>query len=667
VAESETVPVPPPADAPPHGPRTDGTSTRKTGPPSLLGISLTRAEVERIVLLSSLLFLSSLLLVVGRTTRDALFLTRYPVTWIAPMWLAVGVFSGVVAIAYERAIRRLPRARFASAFALGSAASYVALRVAIGQDVGPAYLVFAVWSEIVANLSAMLAWSIAQDLYDARRAKRMFGLLGAGRIAGTVVSGLGAGAIAPVIGTENLIFVLIAALLGVALLCRVTARRHLPAVPEHSGDRALEQKLPPLRRSRYVLAIAGTILVLYTVLTIGDYQFKAIARAAYPDRDSLARFMGTFYGAVGFVGLLVQFIVTPRMLDRFGVLGGAATMPVAFVTSSTLLLAFPSVAVAAVLKASDHALQFSIFDATLQLLLFPFPPAQRERVRALVFALMKPLGYGLGALLLVFLAPAVGRAGLDPAASASRLGWLSVPLGLSILPMLFAVRRGYVDAMRGTLMRGKLAEERAPHEGRLTGLLATALESSDAPQVLFAMDRLRSIEPDRLRAALPALAEHASPRVRAAAMRQAWSLAGPAAVTFARGRLVDPDPEVRSLAVQALAHALGEDAHEELVWLASQRDDAVRAAAIAALLGRCGLDGMLDGAPRLRALLDSEDAADRVVAARVLGIVGQPSLERAVGRLLADGDLPSLRRGSCPCSSLRSRIARSARPRRTPS
>lgn len=620
-----------------------------------LGIAINRAELDRILLLSSLLFLAALLLVVGRTARDALFLTRFPVTWIAPMWVAYGTVSAVVALGYERAIRRLPRARFGMTFALFAAATYVILFVLIRHDVEPAYFIFAIWCEVIANLAAMLSWTIAQDLYDARSAKRAFRWIGTGRITGTIVSGLTAGAIAPIIGTENLILVLVAALLLVALLCRTITRRH-GAVTSNRRDELSKTKPEPMSamlRSPYVAAIAATTLVLFTVLTIGDYQFKAIARSTYQTRDQLASFMGIFYGAVGFVGLFVQFVVTPRILKRWGVVGAAAVLPIVFLASSALLVIVPSMASATLLKTSDNALQFSIFDITLQLLLFPFPPTQREHVRTLSFAIMKPLGYGVGATLLFVFAPSgtATVAGPDLITAAAHLGWLTLPLGLAVLPMLRPIHHGYVDAMRGTLIRGRLPDDLPAEQSRLDRALAEALSSNDAPQVLFALDRLRQIDPARVRAALPALTRHAAPQVRAAALRASWTLAHEGRVEISRERLDDEDPEVRGLAVETIARTLHEDAHDELCALASRDDDAVRAAAIGALLRHGGLDGMLDGAPRLRTLLESSNPHDRIVAAQTLGLAGQTSLERALARLLDDPD-PTVREAALVAAAM---------------
>lgn len=639
----------------------------------VLGVTLTHVELERAALLFGLLFLTALMLVVGRTTRDALFLSRFPVGWIGPMWMAYGIASSVAALAYAGIAGRLPRARFAVAFALFSAAAYAALRVLIGHEVRAAYLVFYVGSDIISNFTAVLVWAIAQDLHDPRSAKRLFGLIGAGQVVGTIACGLGAGAVAPIVGTENLLFVLIAALLLIAYLIRLLAARHpLPTAQPVGGEQAIEARLQrmPVWRSRYALSVALFLLILFAVLTVGDYQFKAIATATYPSRDGLARFMGFFYGAVGALGLLVQFAVMPRLLRRWGVLGGLVTMPAAFVAATAALLGAPSLVFASILKASDNGLQFTIHDATTQLLLFPFPPALRERVRTLASAIAKPLGCSLGAILLIAAAPRAGQ-GAVPLEQAARLGFWSLPLGLAAIALIPLVHRGYVGAMRRTLIRREMDSSDVAYGPQTRALFKEAVRSEDSPQALFAIDQLRQHDPALLLEELPALARHRSARVRALAVRLAAELEHPAGPELARAAIADRSAAVRVAAVEALASLLREDAYDELLALAnggagtasgepsgaeaapgepSGADEALRAAAIAALVRDCGLDGMLDGAPRLRALLDSASPHDRVAAARVLGMVGHASLQRALARLLADPD-PEVRRAAVRAAS----------------
>jgi CRP-like cAMP-binding protein/HEAT repeat protein len=619
------------------------------------GLGGASPELERAALLFALLFLTAAVLIIGRTAREALFLTRFPVTWIAPMWLAYAVVSPIAAAGYASIIVRLPRVRFITLFTALAALTYAVLRVLIGLEVRAAYAVFWVWSDVIANFTAVAVWTLAQDLYDARSAKRVFGVLGIGQILGTVVCGFATGGIVHALGTENLLFVLIALLLAIAALAVLLARRSPPraSASRRADDPSQAPGRMPVWRSRYVGSIVVLIALLFIALTIGDYQFKAIVRTTYPDRDELARFFANFWGALGLVSLSVQLFITPRLLRRFGVLAGMLAMPAAFTASSLLLLGFPTLLCAAVLKGSDNGLQYTVHDPTTQLLLFPIPEAQRDRVRTLLSAIVKPVGCGLGALALMLLVPRAGAHGTGHALvlEASRLGLFTIPVGLAAIAVALLVRAGYVDAMRRTLMRREVApDDLAPTPSALA-FLEDALRSPSFPQVGFAVDRLRELDPERIRVALPDLARHPSARVRALSLELTTELDDPRGAELARAALEDEDPRVRVAAVRALGAILREDAHDELVRLADKHDDDdVQCAAIAGLLRDCGLDGMLDGAPRLRALLSSRDANERIAAARVLGMVGNTSLQRALGRLVADPDV-AVRRAAIQAAS----------------
>lgn len=615
-----------------------------------LGVNIAPAELERTLWLFALLFLAALVLVVGRTARDALFLTRFPVTWIAPMWIAYAGVSSLTAIAFAPLFARTPRVRLVLGFALAASLSLAALRVAIAYDLGPAYLVFYVWSEVVANLTSVLVWTIAQDLHDAQSAKRLFGIIGSGRAIGTLVCGFVTGSIVRTIGTENLIFVLIGAFGAIAAITlRIDGLSPLP-VPTAAGERAIVDRTTSLSilRSRYLVALGVMTLLLFTALTVGDYQFKAIARATYPDTDELAHFMANFYGLMGLAGIFVQLVITPRLLDRFGVAAGMLAMPLCFTAATLLLFVAPGVPLAAVLKGSDNALQFTIHDATLQLLFFPIPPAQRERVRTHMGAVLKPLGYAVGAMLLIAIAPSAAEStpGPELVERAAWLGLYTVPLGLAVLALVPFVRRGYVRAMRRTLVRREIEPDDAATNPSALRLLRGALASQDSPQVLFALDRLREVAPEVVLEAIPRLASHAAPEVRAVALRQARELGHEDGAALGRAAFHDVARQVRVEAVETVAAQLCDDAHDDMLRLAASTDDpATRTAAIAALVRYCGLDGMLDGAPLLRGLLDSDDPKERTAAARVLGMVGEASLFRALARLLRDAD-PDVRRAA---------------------
>jgi CRP-like cAMP-binding protein/HEAT repeat protein len=605
-----------------------------------LGASLSPIELERTAILFGLLFVAAFVLVVGRSARDALFLTRFPVSWVGPMWIAYAAVSVVAALGYARLARRVPRVPLVLGFCAVSAVSYLVLRWLVALDLATAFFVLAVWSEVVANFSAVLVWALAEDLHDARSAKRLFGFIGAGRILGIALSGLSTGSLVRVVGTEGLLVVLAVALVGMAGLTLVLARRH-PA-PPRAPEEGEPAAAPPPRavRTPYVLSLAALTLLLFAAVTIGDYQFKAIARSVHPERDELASFLGLFYAGVGAFGLAVQLGVSRRLLSRFGVAAGMLVMPAAYLAATAALLASPGLLLAAMMKGSDNGLQYTLQEATQQILFYPFTAEARERVRTWISAVCKPLGCGIGAGLLLWLVPPgqTVEPGASLVASAARLGLWTLPLCALALGLVPVVRRGYIDAMRRSLARREIEPAGMASGPTVRALLRGALASDSFAQVLFAVDRLREIEPSLVREALPRLAGHRSQRVRALALRLSTELDDPRAADLARPLLRDVDADVRVAAVQAIADQLREDAHDELSTLARSPDIAVRNAAIAALVSQCGLDGMLDGAPMLRALLDGPDPAGRAEAARVLGLAGRASLQRALARLIADED-----------------------------
>ncbi|MCC6524967.1 MAG: HEAT repeat domain-containing protein [Polyangiaceae bacterium] len=610
----------------------------------------------RTALLFLLLFLAALVLVVGRAARDALFLTRFPVSWVAPLWIAYAAVAGLVAVGYARLADRLPRRGFALGFAAVGCVSYGALRVLIGLDVAWAYVVFYVWSEVVANLMAVVGWTLAQDLHDARSARRAFGWIATGRVVGMTVSGFLTGALAQAVGTLDLFYVLMAAFALFGALVWLLARGSRLPEPRAAGEGVIEARLRrlPVLRSRDVRTIALATLVLFAILTVGDYPWKAIARSALPDRDALAGFMGLFYGVLGAAAVVVQLVVAPRLLERFGVMAGMVLVPLVFTLASAAVGLYPSLGLAAVMKGSDNGLQFTVHEASLQMLLFPYPSEQRSRVRTLLAGIVKPLGYGLGGLALMLLAPGAEEApGPELVAEVALLALVTVPLGLGVLGLMPAVRRGYLDAMRRSLMRHEVGDDGELDRTALAGL-REALASDDALRVGFAAQKLRELDLPSLRAAVPRLARHAAPRVRALALGLARELDHEAAPELARAALTDPDVEVRRRAIEALATCRHEDVLGELEALAARDDDpALAETATAELLLHCGLDGMLLGAPRLAALLHSPVASQRISAAHVLGMVGKGSLVRSLAPLCDDPEREVRRAALAACVRVR--------------
>ena len=602
-------------------------------------------EGRRTALLFLHLLLASSVFILGRTVRDTLFLTYYPVPLskaLPWMFILYGVASALTVAVYSRFADKVARHRLIGiSIAVGIVTYLGTWAVARTGTATWIYPVFYVWSEVAANLFIVQFWTLANDLHDARSAKRLFGTIGSARILGVVIVGLVAGSIVKAIGTTQLLFVLAGMMACIAGLAFLLAKE--PRV-EGAGASARRHGPPPkIIGDPYVRVLALMILLVFTALTIGDYQFKAIARASYRG-DELARFFSLFYAATGTISFLFQIFITPRLLARLGVGVGMSVMPMVFGGASALLFFIPKLAVVTPMKFADNGFQYTIHDTTLQALYVPFAPAVKARTRAFLDAVVKPLSYGVGGVVLLVLAPIL---------SVGRLAGITVPIVLAWFLVIPLVQRRYLRTLQSTLsVRGALAfdsEYLLDSAGRRA--LIEMLDQGDERQALIALEQLGDEKSDGFIRAVEKLAVHAAPALRAAALGRLATLPG-ASIEPVLAALADDDPDVRAAAARAYAALAGDEGIEALAPLLIDHAGDVRVAAAAGLLASGGVEGGIVGGAHLGQLLGTGERQGRVEAARVLRSVGRGTF-RPLRRLLGDPE-PQVRRAalkaaaSCP-------------------
>lgn len=591
-----------------------------TNAAALLG--LRRGEGRRTAILFVYLLLASAVFVLGRTVRDTLFLSRYPVSALPWMFVLYGVASALTVVAYARFADRISRVRLVSVSVAVGGVTYLATWVLVGTDVAWVYPAFYVWSEVVANLLIVQFWTIANDLHDPRSARRLFPAVAAARVVGVVLIGLLSSALVRAIGTPALLLVLVAMMLAIGVMAFVL--RGEPRV-----DKELLRTRGPKPRMAsdpYVRSLAVFILLTFTALTLGDYQFKIIARATFRE-DDLARFFSLFYAATGVFAVVIQLLLTPWVLRRFGVGWGMALMPGLFGIASAVLPLAPSLPIATVVKFADNGLQYTVHDTTLQALYTPFRPEVKARTRALLDALVKPLSYGVGGLALVLLAPRMPVQWLSAITVGLVVGWLLV------IPV---VRRRYTRALEGMLgTAGTLADDaERVVDASATESLIGVLTHGRAEHVLAVLGQLENETSPPFVHAVEKLTRAIDPEVRAAAYARLATLST-SDPDIAIGGLSDDNPEVRAAAAWTVAQRLGDDALERLVALRADASPDVRVAAVAGQLVYAGIEGAIEGGRELARLLGSEDDEERIEACRVLRRLG-PAAFRPVRTLLAD-------------------------------
>ena len=163
-----------------------------------------------------------------------------------------------------------------------------------------------------------------------------------------------------------------------------------------------------VRESPYLRAIAALILISALATTVAGWQFKAIAKAAVPDTDDLAMFFGTFNMIAGLMSLVLQLLLTGRVLRTLGVGPALFIVPTAMMLGSIGVLILGSIVAAATLKASDQVLRYSIDKATVELLYLPVPSAHTFRVKSFIDTVVYRAGDAAGGLVVLLFAAVLG-------------------------------------------------------------------------------------------------------------------------------------------------------------------------------------------------------------------------------------------------------------------
>jgi AAA family ATP:ADP antiporter len=189
---------------------------------------------------------------------------------------------------------------------------------------------FYVWISVYNLFVVSVAWSLMADVFDARQAKRLFAFIAAGAsvggLAGPALSALLIGAL----GEAGLM-----ALAAVLLLLAVGFKHYLMAWRERGGaGRAgapqTETTRKPVRGnpfsgltrvlgSRYLLGIAGFVILLATVTTFLYFEQARLVAELFPERATQVRVFGAIDFTVQAGALLAQLFITGRVAQQLGI------------------------------------------------------------------------------------------------------------------------------------------------------------------------------------------------------------------------------------------------------------------------------------------------------------------------------------------------------------
>jgi AAA family ATP:ADP antiporter len=583
-----------------------------------------------------------------KPVRNSLFLVKFSADQLPLMYMVIAVVAAPIASAYGWVASRTTLPRL-----VGGTTLIIVLNLAIfwwliTQQFDWLVYVFYVWVSLFGIFTTSQFWLLANYVFDAREAKRLFAFIGAGAIAGGITGSVLTNMFAKLLGTENLLWLCV----GFMILCFfiltiVWPKRAGGEQPRKQRSRGSDLKgmWPVIFKSRHLTLMTGIIAVTVMVSTFVDFQFNSVVQTAFDDKDELTAFFALFFTGLSVFSLLLQLLFSSRIIRRFGVGAALLFLPVGLLIGSSMIFLVPILASAVVVKLSDGSFRYSINRTGFELLYMPVPASIKSRVKALMDVVGDRFARGIGGALLYLVSSILSW-------TIGQISLLSAGLiGVWIILATMA-RREYSRTFRKAIDNRAIDTEQVRVELRDPEAMLTLikeLESQDVRRVLFALELTSQSPDDRLIEPLKNLLSHEDARVRVGALSQLNPLADSSLIRVVVEMVRDVDPDVRTEAIHFLAVHATEEHADSLRPIMDSTDPVVIAAAI-----RCALEhdmrdaiGDLASREKIDRLIQTEGDqginARREVARALRYLKPDDTLTELIPHFLADQD-PVVRR-----------------------
>lgn len=561
-----------------------------------------------------------------------------------------GVLIGVLMQGYTILMKPVPRRWTIPVTQAGMAGVLVLfwfLFTSIGADwIAVAFYVLAL---ILGILLISQFWTLANDVYDPRQAKRIFGFIGGGASLGGATGAALTAFLVESLGAIQMLLVS-ASIMGLCFFIVTVIMRREKSAGTTDATKTGEEEgvssgeaLQLLRSSRHLQVIALVIAFAAVGAAIIEQQLNMAAAEAKgsANSDAIAAFLAQVTVYLSLIGFVIQVGLTSRIHRVMGIGFALLVLPMSLGTTAVIMLFNRALWAPGLARVLDTSLRYTVDKTSREVLFLPLPSELKYRAKPFIDVTMDRLAKGMGALMILVLIKDWGFGW-----NWQELSYASLTMvGLWVLTAMLA-RREYLRTFRRSIEQ----QDVVPEDLRGTTLgpssietLVSELSHPEPRRVLYAIDLLDAM--DKRHLVTPLLLAHESAEIRERTLRVAEA-AGLEAVDRWLPRveraLKDPDAGVRLAAVGALAALRGQAAADVMRPFLADRDQALSIVAASALASSAQAEDVAAAEERLRRFSsDTRDQATpaRLLAARALGDVSNPAFRPLLVPLMYDANV----------------------------
>lgn len=416
-------------------------------------IRIKKEEWPKTLLMFLYFFLTITSYYILKPIRDSIFIDKYGAENLPYVWLLTIVVLSLIVSIYVKFADLLQKNILLSSTVIFFVSNLVGFWWLAQSNRGWITVLFFVWVSIFSVMTVTQFWLYANDLFNPREAKRLFGFIGSGGILGGITGGMITHQMAMVTGTRNLLLVAAFILLLCALLINVIWElergKGFIALGEGQSKEPVKVKetskaIRLIWEKRYLLLLVGLVCVTKIVSTLVDYQFKNIIQHEIIGLDARTAFFGKFFAWLNTVSFVVQFFLTSFVLRRFGVGTALYLLPVGLAFGSFGILVHPALWNAVFTMIYDGSMNYSLNQSTKEVLYLPIFREVRYRVKPFIDMVGYRAAKAIGSLLILFFVNQMHF-------SIRTLSFICLVLIALWLYMIQVMKGEYVNALRDFL------------------------------------------------------------------------------------------------------------------------------------------------------------------------------------------------------------------------
>lgn len=323
---------------------------------------------------------------------------------LAKMLNMLVAFAAVVVFSYLS--RSFHRQRLSYLFSAFFIACYFVFSWGLQQPADLTVWAFYLFGDLFSTLMVATFFSFLNDSVTPEGAKRMYGLVGLGGVAGGVFGASVVGANITLLGIEMWLWICAGITVLIAIAASAAGRRapvalapvETPTEAEAPAGNAATEGARLVIASPYLLSIVAIVGLYEIVSTIVDFQFTYTV-AHYLDGPDIGRHFALVYTITNWVSLFVQLFLTSVIMSRFGVGIALLVLPLTIALGSSAFLLFPVLWVGSFLNTADNGFSYSINQSAKEALYVPTTAAEKYRAKAFIDMFVQRLAKSVAVLI----------------------------------------------------------------------------------------------------------------------------------------------------------------------------------------------------------------------------------------------------------------------------